>query len=252
MKLLLHLFINCVFFLLPFELYAASSADPGITAVTLTNAAGEVSTYSLSLKILLGMTALTFVPAILMCMTSFTRIIIVLAILRQAIGLTSTPNNQILIGIALFLSLFIMTPIFEKINTDALQPYLNQRLPAETALKKAEQPIRQFMFNQIRSNDLQLFSGMTKQKHFDSKESIPFTVLMPAFLTSELKTAFQMGFILFLPFLIIDLVVSSVLMAMGMMMLSPMIISLPFKILLFVLIDGWVLVMGTLSTSFGV
>ena len=235
--------------LLPTEIYAANQ---GLTALTMTNSSGEETTYSLSLQILLGMTALTVLPALLMSMKSFTRIIIVLAILRQAIGMATTPTNQILIGIAIFLSLFTMAPVFEKINTQALQPYLHQSLAADKAIVKEEGPLRNFMLNQTRENDISLFTNLAKHEAYATPDDIPITILIPAFLTSELKTAFQIGFVLFLPFLIIDLVVASVLMAMGMMMLSPLIISLPFKIMLFVLVDGWVLVMGTLASSFGV
>ncbi len=231
---------------------AFAADDPlSISAITLsTNAAGQQE-YSVSLQILLIMTALSFIPAFVMLMTSFTRIIIVFSILRQALGLQQTPSNQILIGLAMFLTLFIMAPVFDQINRDALQPYLNQQLPAQAAIGKAEVPIKNFMLAQTRSSDLELFVRLSKRTDIASPEQAPLTILVPAFVTSELKTAFQIGFMIFIPFLIIDLVVASILMAMGMMMLSPLIISLPFKIMLFVLIDGWALIIGTLASSFG-
>ena len=196
------------------------------------------------------MTALTLLPALLMMMTSFTRIIVVFAILRQAMGLQQTPSNQILLGLALFLSIFIMMPVFEEVNQNALQPYLNEEIGALAALEQAESPFRQFMFAQTRESDLALFLDLSHTGEVSSREEVPFTVLVPAYVTSELKTAFQIGFMLFIPFLVIDLVVASVLMAMGMMMLSPIIISLPFKIMLFVLVDGWAMVIGTVAASF--
>jgi flagellar biosynthetic protein FliP len=222
-----------------------------VPAITLsTNPEGQQE-YSVSLQILLIMTALSFIPAFVMLMTSFTRIIIVFSILRQALGLQQTPSNQILIGLALFLTLFVMAPVFERINREALQPYLNQQLPAQQAIARAEVPLKEFMLAQTRSSDLELFVRLSKRTDIISADQAPLTILVPAFVTSELKTAFQIGFMIFIPFLIIDLVVSSVLMAMGMMMLSPLIISLPFKIMLFVLVDGWALIIGTLAGSFG-
>ncbi|WP_084004817.1 flagellar type III secretion system pore protein FliP [Terasakiispira papahanaumokuakeensis] len=208
-------------------------------------------TYSVTLQILAIMTALTFIPAALIMMTSFTRIVVVLAILRQALGLQQTPSTQILIGLALFLTMFIMTPVWERVNEEALQPYLNEQMGPVDAVKQASLPLREFMFSQTREEDLDLFGRIGGYKVFEDEEDVPFTVLVPAFVTSELKTAFQIGFMLFIPFLIIDMVVASILMAMGMMMLSPIIISLPFKLMLFVLVDGWSLVMGTLAASYG-
>ena len=222
-----------------------------IPAITLSTDAEGQQEYSVSLQILLIMTALSFIPAIVMLMTSFTRIIIVFSILRQALGLQQTPSNQILVGLALFLTMFIMAPIFDRINTDALQPYLNEEIIAQEALSRAEVPIRDFMLAQTRESDLALFVRLSKRTDLASVEDVPLTILVPAFVTSELKTAFQIGFMIFIPFLIIDMVVASILMAMGMMMLSPLIISLPFKIMLFVLVDGWALIMGTLAASFG-
>lgn len=227
------------------------AADTGIPAVTLvTNEDGSQS-YSVTLQILALMTALTFLPAMLMMMTSFTRIIIVFSILRQALGLQQTPSNQILLGLALFLTIFIMSPVLERVNQEAIQPYMAEELAPLDAVKKASEPFREFMLGQTREDDINLFVRISGER-YDKPENVSFWVLLPAFVTSELKTAFQIGFLLFLPFLIIDMVVASVLMAMGMMMLSPIIISLPFKIMFFVLIDGWALIMGTLAASYGV
>jgi flagellar biosynthetic protein FliP len=227
-------------------------AAPGVDAFTVTPDGSGGQTYTLTIQILFFMTALTLLPAALMMMTSFARIIIVLAILRQALGTQSTPNNQILIGLALFLTLFIMMPVFQEVNEVAVQPYLAERLDTVQALQAAAVPIREFMLAQTREDDLALFARIGDFADLNGPEDVPFTLLLPAFATSELKTGFQIGFLLFIPFLIIDLVVASVLMSMGMMMLSPMIISLPFKIMLFVLIDGWALVFGTLASSFQV
>ena len=228
------------------------AGDPlGIKAITLsTNPDGEQE-YSVSLQILLIMTALSFIPAFVMLMTSFTRIIIVFSILRQALGLQSTPSNQILLGIALFLTLFIMAPVFDRVNEQALQPYLNEQIGAKEALSRAEVPLKDFMLAQTRESDLDLFVRLSQRTDIATPADTPLTILVPAFVTSELKTAFQIGFMIFIPFLIIDLVVASILMAMGMMMLSPLIISLPFKLMLFVLVDGWSLIIGTLAASFG-
>ncbi len=228
----------------------AAFAEAGLQALSVTTADNGEQTYSVSIQALFLMTALTFLPAAMMMMTSFTRIIIVLAILRQAIGLMQAPSSQILIGLALFLTFFIMAPVFTQINSRALQPYLEDKLSLQDAAVSASGPLREFMFDQTRDADIKMFGEMAGHDAFESKEAVPFTVLVPAFVTSELKTAFQIGFLLFIPFLIIDLVVASVLMSMGMMMLSPMIISLPFKVMLFVMVDGWNIVMGTLASSF--
>lgn len=229
----------------------ALGQDSGIPAVTLTTDADGTQNYSVTLQILALMTMLTFLPAVVMMMTSFTRIIIVFAILRQALGLQQTPSNQILVGLALFLTFFIMTPVLEKVNEQAVQPYLNEELAAIDAVQAATEPFRGFMLAQTRESDIALFVRISGEGQVESPEELPFSILVPAFVTSELKTAFQIGFMLFIPFLIIDLVVASVLMAMGMMMLSPIIISLPFKIMLFVLVDGWAMVIGTIAASFG-
>jgi flagellar biosynthetic protein FliP len=185
-------------------------------------------------------------------MTSITRIIIVFAIQRQALGLQQTPSNQVMVGLALFLTFFIMTPILEEVNQVAVQPYINEELDTLSAFQAAGEPFHRFMLSQTRENDLNLFLRISKSPPIESSAQVPFTVLVPAFVTSELKTAFQIGFMIFIPFLVIDLVVASVLMAMGMMMLSPVIISLPFKIMLFVLVDGWAMIIGTLAASFGI
>ncbi|WP_415582921.1 flagellar type III secretion system pore protein FliP [Legionella worsleiensis] len=225
-------------------------ADPlSLPAVTVNAGANGAQSYSVNLQILLFMTVLSVLPGLLMAMTAFTRIIIVLSILRQAIGMAQTPTNQILIGIALFMTFFVMSPVFNTINDQAIQPYMAEKIEFPEAMARAQKPLRQFMLNQTRKNDLSLFEKFADNNPATLND-IPMSVVIPAFITSELKTAFQIGFILFLPFLIIDLVVSSLLMAMGMMMLSPLIISLPFKIMLFVMVDGWTLVLGSLASSF--
>ena len=206
---------------------------------------------TLSLQLLLVMGLLTILPALILMMTSFTRILVVLAILRQAIGLQQSPPNQVLIGLSLFLSLFVMAPTLEKVNDRAIAPYAAGAINAEQAIATAGGEFHAFMLRQTREHDLAMFAEMAKAPKFEKPADVPFSVLLPAFVTSELKTAFQIGFMLFLPFLVIDLVVSSVLMSLGMMMMSPMIVSLPFKLLLFVLVDGWALLMGSLAASFG-
>ncbi|NQZ91412.1 MAG: flagellar type III secretion system pore protein FliP [Moritella sp.] len=227
--------------------WADNSVMSAVKVITNNDGSQE---YSVSLQILAMMTALSFLPAALIMMTSFTRIIIVLSILRQALGLQQSPSNQVLVGITLFLSFFIMSPVFDRINDNALQPYLSEELTSMQAFEQAKLPMQQFMLAQTRVTDLDTFMRIAKVEA-DSPEEVPFRVLIPAFVTSELKTAFQIGFMVFIPFLIIDLVVASILMAMGMMMLSPMIVSLPFKLMLFVLVDGWSLILGTLANSFG-
>lgn len=227
-------------------------AIPGLPALTVTTQPDGTEEYTVTLQILAIMTALTFLPAILLMMTSFTRIIIVFAILRQALGLQQSPSNQILIGLSLFLTLFIMQPVLDRVNAEALQPYINEDINAQTALSRTAEPFHSFMLAQTRESDIELFVGIAGNPEIQTPEDTPFSILVPAFITSELKTAFQIGFIIFVPFLVIDIVVASVLMAMGMMMLSPLIISLPFKIMLFVLVDGWAMLIGTLAASFGV
>jgi len=227
-----------------------SYAQPGLDVLTVVDNASGGQTYSLSIKIFFLMTALTLLPAALLMMTSFTRIIIVLAILRQALGTAQTPSSQILIGLALFLSFFVMTPVLDQIYQSSVQPYLNEEVSMNEALSLAETPIREFMLAQTRETDIELFASISGNDNIVTADDIPFSLIVPAFVTSELKTAFQIGFVIFIPFLIIDLVVASVLMSMGMMMLSPLIISFPFKLMLFVLVDGWALIMGTLANSF--
>jgi flagellar biosynthetic protein FliP len=236
--------------LLPIAVSAAATGAGGLPAVTVTTAPGGGQTYSLTLQVLILMTVLSLLPAILLMMTAFTRIVIVLAILRQAIGAGQTPPNQVLVGLALFLTLFVMAPVIDKVNTEAAQPYLAGTIETTVALERAIVPIKGFMLEQTRESDISTFVRISGGKGFAKPADVPLSILVPAFVTSELKTAFQIGFLLFIPFVIIDLVVASVLMSMGMMMLSPVLISLPFKIMLFVLIDGWALVMGTLAQSF--
>ena len=231
-------------------LSTAQAADLDITAFTVKSNPDGTSDYSVSLQVVVLMTLLSFLPSILIMMTSFTRIVIVMAILRQAMGLQTSPSNQVIIGIALFLTLFIMTPVFDQMYTDAIEPYINDEIQAREAFERAQVPLKHFMVEQTRLSDLNAFAAYANEKA-DEPEGLPLRVVIPAFMVSELKTAFQIGFMLFLPFLIIDLVVASILMAMGMMMLSPMIVSLPFKLLLFVLVDGWQLIMGTLVQSYG-
>lgn len=228
----------------------AVAADLGLPAVSVTTNPGGGQTYTLTLQVLALMTALTLIPAALMMLTSFTRIVIVLAIVRQAVGMPQAPSSQILIGLSLFLTFFIMSPVFNQVYDDAVKPYLDEKIEIGQAFENARKPFRQFMMGQTRNTDLTMFGEISGAKPFASEEEVPFSLLMPAFITSELKTAYQIGFMIFIPFLVIDLVVASVLMAMGMMMLSPMIISLPFKIMLFVLVDGWSLILGTLASSF--
>ena len=227
-----------------------SMAEPGLPLIVVQDTAGGGKNYSLTLQILALMTVLTLLPSLLLMMTSFTRIIIVLSILRQALGTAQTPSNQVLVGLALFLTLFIMAPVFDAAYSNAYEPYQAEKISGEEALQRLKTPFQKFMLAQTREDDIGMFARIANHEPYATPEEVPFTVLMPAFITSELKTAFQIGFMLFIPFLIIDLVVASVLMAMGMMMLSPLIISLPFKLMLFVLVDGWALVIGTLASSF--
>ncbi|MEX0965159.1 MAG: flagellar type III secretion system pore protein FliP [Pseudohongiellaceae bacterium] len=228
----------------------AFSATSDIILLTAQEGVDGQQTYSVSLQILLFMSLLSMLPAAMMAMTSFTRIVIVLAILRQALGMMQTPSNQIIIGIALFITLFIMSPVFESSFENGIRPYMDETIDFDSALEETRGPFHNFMSAQVRDSDVALFSEMAGYETFASVADIPFRVLVPAFITSELKTAFQIGFLIFIPFLVIDLVVSSILMSMGMMMLSPMLISLPFKIMLFVMVDGWTLVLGTLAASF--
>ncbi|MGC9403201.1 flagellar type III secretion system pore protein FliP [Vibrio genomosp. F10] len=225
------------------------SGGGGIPAFTMTTNPNGGEDYSLNLQILALMTMLGFLPAMVILMTSFTRIVVVMSILRQAMGLQQTPSNQVIIGIAIFLTFFIMSPVINEINENAVQPYLSEQILAKDAFSIAQEPLKTFMLKQTRVKDLETFVNIAGSDA-QSPEEVSMAVLIPAFITSELKTAFQIGFMLFLPFLIIDLVVASILMAMGMMMLSPMIVSLPFKLMLFVLVDGWNLILSTLAGSF--
>lgn len=225
-------------------------AKNGLTAVTVTDA-DVGKEYSVTLEILVLMTALSFLPAMLITLTSFTRIIVVLSILRQAIGLQQTPSNQILVGLSLFLTFFIMSPVLSKVYDEAAKPFIEEKINIFEAIDLAKKPLLDFMIFQTRLKDLDTFATLAGYDNIPDLKDTPMSVLIPSFVTSELKTAFQMGFILFIPFLVLDLLVASILMAMGMMMLSPMIVSLPFKVMLFVLVDGWNLVMGTLARSFG-
>ncbi|WP_114954196.1 flagellar type III secretion system pore protein FliP [Sphingosinicella terrae] len=228
----------------------SAGGQPGALDRAVNTIAGDGRPLSLSLQILILMSLLTVLPSILLMMTSFTRIIIVLSILRQAIGLQNTPPNQVLVGLALFLSLFVMRPVVDQINEVAYTPYGDGTISIEEAVSRSGTVLHGFMIRQTRQTDLRLFAELAGAGNFASPRDVPFSILLPAFVTSELKTAFQIGFLIFLPFLIIDLVVSSTLMALGMMMLSPTIVSMPFKLLLFVLVDGWALTMGSLAASF--
>ncbi|MEO1765850.1 flagellar type III secretion system pore protein FliP [Thiobacter aerophilum] len=225
-------------------------AQTGLPAFTSTPAPGGGQTYTLSVQTLILIAALTFIPALLLMTTSFLRIVIVLSLLRQAIGTVQSPPNQVIVGIALFLTFFIMSPVLDRIYVEAYQPYMENRLPFDQALEKASQPLKQFMLAQVRQEDLALFAKLGKVGPMPGPEAVPMKILIPAYVTSELKTAFQIGFLVFIPFLIIDMVVASVLMSMGMMMLSPVLISLPFKLMLFVLVDGWGLLLASLVRSF--
>jgi flagellar biosynthesis protein FliP len=208
------------------------------------------TSYSVPIQTLLFFTALSFLPAVLLLMTGFTRIVIVLSLLRQALGTQSAPPNQVIIGLSLFLTLFVMGPTLDKIYNEAYQPYTSNQIPFDQALDRAQGPMREFMLKQTRQSDFELFARLAKLPEDVKAETAPFRVIVPAFVTSELKTAFQIGFMIFIPFLVIDMVVASVLMSLGMMMLSPVLVALPFKLMLFVLADGWNLLLGSLAASF--
>ena len=235
--------------LAPIEVFAQMTLPSVNLGLQSTNDPNKIVN---TIKIILALTILTLAPAILIMMTSFTRIILLLSFVRQAIGTQQMPPNQLLVGLALFLTLFVMSPFFNKINESALQPFLNGQISQDLALEKAAAPLRKFMFNQTRDDDLSLFVKLAKEERPNTRADVSTTVLVPSFVLSELKTAFQIGFIIYLPFLVIDMVTASVLMAMGMMMLPPVVISLPFKIMLFVFVDGWSLLVGSLVKSFGV
>ncbi|MDU1953204.1 MAG: flagellar type III secretion system pore protein FliP [Atlantibacter hermannii] len=220
---------------------------PGIVSQPLANGG---QSWSLPVQTLVFITSLTFIPAVLLMMTSFTRIIIVFGLLRNALGTPSAPPNQVLLGLALFLTFFIMSPVLDKIYTDAYKPFNEDKISMEVALEKGAQPLREFMLRQTRQADLALFARLANIPSLEGPEAVPMRILLPAYVTSELKTAFQIGFTVFIPFLIIDLVIASVLMALGMMMVPPATIALPFKLMLFVLVDGWQLLVGSLAQSF--
>lgn len=228
----------------------APAAVPGALDRAFGTLAESSGSLSLSLQLLLVMGLLTILPALVLMMTSFTRIVIVLALVRQALGLQQSPPNQVLIGLALFLSMFVMAPTLEATNQRAIAPYSAGQINAEQAIAVAGEEFHAFMIRQTRQRNLAMFADIAKAPKFASPADVPFSILLPAFVTSELETAFQIGFMIFLPFLVIDLVVSSILMSLGMMMMSPMLVSLPFKLLLFVLVDGWALLMGSLAASF--
>jgi len=228
----------------------ATLAAPAIPAFTTSPAPGGGTAYSLPVQTFLLMTALTFIPAALLMMTSFTRIVIVLSLLRQALGTQTAPPNQVMVGLSLFLTLFVMGPTFDRVYTEAYVPLQNNQIQMGEAMDKAAAPIKGFMLKQTRQSDLALFVKISRTPALQGPEDVPLRVLIPAFITSELKTAFQIGFAIFIPFLIIDMVVASTLMSMGMMMMSPAAISLPLKLMLFVLVDGWQLLLGSLSQSF--
>jgi len=226
-----------------------AAMSQGMPMVNVTGGKGGTQ-YSLSLQLLALMTSLTLLPSFLLMMTAFIRIIIVLSILRQALGTGQTPPNTVLVGLALFLTLFIMTPVLNDVYVNALVPYMEKGMSFDNALAAAEGPIRGFMMKQTREDDIAMFMQMARKGDAMSPESVPFTTLVPAFITSELKSAFTIGFLIYIPFVVIDLIVASVLMSMGMMMLSPMMISMPFKLMLFVLVDGWSLILGSVAASF--
>jgi flagellar biosynthetic protein FliP len=220
-------------------------------ALSSTPGPGGSQTYTLSIQTLITLTALTFLPAALLMMTGFTRIIIVLSLLRHALGTQTSPPNQVLLGLSLFLTFFVMAPVMDKIYADAYLPLTENRITFPQALERGAVPLRKFMLKQTREADIGLFARMANLQKLESPDDIPMRVLIPAFVTSELKTAFQIGFVIFIPFLVIDMVVASVLMSMGMMMMSPVMVSMPFKLMLFVLVDGWHLLLGSLMQSFG-
>ncbi|WP_418321190.1 flagellar type III secretion system pore protein FliP [Piscinibacter sakaiensis] len=237
--------------LLPALAGAQAASPSGSASLPLVVAQGAGGTsYSVPIQTLLFFTALSFLPALLLLMTGFTRIVIVLSLLRQAIGTQAAPPNQVIVGLSLFLTFFVMGPTIDKVYEDAYKPFSENRLSFEAALQRGEAPMREFMLKQTRQSDVMLFANLAKIDPAVKSEDVPFKVLVPAFVTSELKSAFQIGFLVFIPFLIIDMIVASVLMSLGMMMLSPVLVALPFKLMLFVLADGWNLLLGSLASSF--
>lgn len=246
-RLALPLFMLVVTALWLLPSFASAQGLPGITSTT---GPGGKQTWSLSVQMLVLITSLSFLPALLLSMTSFTRILIVLGLLRTAIGTQSSPPNQILVGLSLFLTFFVMSPVFDKVHNDAYKPFSENKINAEQALERGVEPFKQFMLKQTREADLALFAKLANVASMDGPEQVSLRILLPAYVISELKTAFQIGFTIFIPFLIVDLVVASVLMSMGMMMVPPATIALPFKLMLFVLVDGWQLLIGALAQSF--
>ena len=243
--------LSIFFILLILPIFAQGQVIPdGLEALTISESANGTKTYSLSLKILALMTALTILPSLVLGMTAFTRVIIVMSILRQALGTQQTPPNQILVAISLFLTFFIMAPTFNKIYSTVSEPYNAGKMNLNEAIETGGGELKNFMIRNTRKNDLLMFANMANEGNFIDNSQIPFYIVLPAYITSELKTAFQIGFLLFLPFLVIDMVIASVLMSLGMMMLSPMLIALPFKLLLFVLVDGWAMTVGSLVGTF--
>ena len=235
--------------LLPASLVFAQGA--GIAAITSAPGPGGSTTYSLTVQTLLMMTALTFIPAAVLMMTGFTRIVIVMSLLRHALGTQTSPPNQVLVGLSLFLTFFVMSPVLERVYNEAYVPLSENKINIMQAADRAAVPMRGFMLKQTREADLAMFANLAKVDKIATPEETPMRILIPAFVISELKTAFQIGFIVFIPFLVIDMVVASLLMSMGMMMMSPVMVALPFKLMLFVLVDGWHLVIGSLVQSFG-
>jgi flagellar biosynthetic protein FliP len=233
---------------LPGVALAQASGGAGLPLVVAQGAGG--TSYSVPIQTLLFFTALSFLPAILLLMTGFTRIVIVLSLLRQALGTQSAPPNQVIVGLSLFLTFFVMSPTLDKVYAQAYQPYSENKIAFDEALKRGEIPMREFMLKQTRQSDVALFAKLAKLDPAVKAADVPFKVLVPAFVTSELKSAFQIGFLIFIPFLVIDMIVASVLMSLGMMMLSPVLVALPFKLMLFVLADGWNLLLGSLAASF--
>lgn len=249
MKKILKASVGLILFLFASEAIAQSVGVPNVNfSMKTTDNPQEIVS---AIQIILLLTVLTLAPAILILMTSFTRIIVVFSFLRQALGTQQMPPNQLLVGLSLFLTFFIMQPVLEKVNADAIKPYMDGAITQQVAMEKALVPMRKFMFSQTRSADLSLFLKLSKVKNPKTRADVPTLVLVPSFVVSELKTAFQIGFIIYLPFLVIDMVIASVLMALGMMMLPPIVISLPFKIMIFVLVDGWGLIVGSMIKSFG-
>jgi flagellar biosynthetic protein FliP len=229
---------------------AALAAEPALNALTATPGPGGITNYSVSVQTLLILTLLTFLPAAVLMMTAFTRIVIVLSLLRQALGTPTIPPGQVVVGLSLFLTFFVMAPVFDRAWNEAYVPYTKNQLGFEQALQKGSEPFRKFMLNQTREGDIALFVSLSGEPKPETPDAVPFKVLVPAYVISELKTAFQIGFIVFIPFIIIDMVVAAVLMSLGMVMLSPQVVSLPFKLILFVLVDGWSLLIGSLVSSF--